>query len=43
MGTWGSGNFDSDGAFDFIFEQIDRYITIINEILADDGVSLSPG
>jgi len=36
MGTWGAGNFDSDGASDFIFEQIDRYVALINEIFADE-------
>src|SRR6476646_1436739 len=36
MGTWGAGNFDSDGAFDFIDEQIDRYITLVTEICADE-------
>jgi Domain of unknown function (DUF4259) len=36
MGTWGTGNFDSDGASDFIFEQIDRFVALINEIFADE-------
>jgi hypothetical protein len=36
MATWGAGNFDSDGAFDFIFEQIERYVALINEIFADE-------
>jgi Domain of unknown function (DUF4259) len=36
MGTWGVGNFDSDGAIDVIDEQIDRYITFIKEIFADE-------
>jgi hypothetical protein len=36
MGTWEAGAFDSDEVFDFIFEQIDRYIALINEIFADE-------
>jgi hypothetical protein len=36
MGTWGAGTFDSDGASDFIFEQTDRYVALINEIFADE-------
>ena len=36
MGAWGAGNFDSDAALDFVGHEIDRYITLINEIFADD-------
>jgi hypothetical protein len=36
MGTWGAGNFANDAALDFIGHEIDRYITLINEIFADE-------
>jgi hypothetical protein len=36
MGTWGAGNFASDAALDFIAHQMRRYITLINEIFADE-------
>lgn len=35
MGTWGSGNFENDAALDYINEQVDRYIHIIEEIFGD--------
>src|SRR5262249_4859264 len=36
MGTWGTGNFESDDALDFVDEQIDRFVAIITEIFADE-------
>ena len=36
MGTWGAGNFASDAALDLIAHQVRRYITLINEIFADE-------
>ena len=37
MGTWGTGNFESDAALDFINEQVDRYVGVIEEIFADES------
>ena len=36
MGTWGASNFASDAALDFIAHQMRRYITLIDEIFADE-------
>lgn len=35
MGTWGSGNFDSDGALDMIGELTDQLADAIDEILTN--------
>jgi hypothetical protein len=37
MGTWGAGNFESDSALDYINEQIDRYLGVIEAIFDDPG------
>jgi hypothetical protein len=34
MGTWGASTFDSDAALDFIHEQMDRYVSLVEEIFA---------
>jgi len=36
MGTWDTGNFDNDGARDFLDELIERLSETVGEILADD-------
>jgi hypothetical protein len=36
MGTWGPGNFDSDMALDFINEQVDHYVRLIEAIFDDE-------
>ncbi len=36
MGTWGNGTFENDAALDFINEQIDRYIRLIEAIFGDE-------
>jgi hypothetical protein len=36
MGTWGSGNFDSDSALDFIGGEVRRHIREIDAIMADE-------
>lgn len=35
MGTWGAGDFESDGALDFLDEQVERYLGIIEDVFAD--------
>jgi hypothetical protein len=35
MGTWGSGNFDNDGALDFVNQQIDFYVGGIEGVFGD--------
>jgi hypothetical protein len=37
MGTWGAGNFENDAALDFIGDEIDRYISIIEDIFGNEG------
>jgi hypothetical protein len=36
MGTWGADDFASDGALDFLDEQVDRYLGIIEDVIADE-------
>jgi hypothetical protein len=36
MGTWAEGNFDNDAALDFIGDEIDRYVGVIEAIFADE-------
>lgn len=36
MGTWGAGDFESDGALDFLDEQVERYLGIIEDVIADE-------
>jgi hypothetical protein len=36
MGTWGIGTFESDAALDVINLEVDRHVTAIEEILADN-------
>lgn len=40
MGTWGSGNFDSDGALDFVAGITDDLTARIEAILSDDEASM---
>ncbi|WP_436772353.1 DUF4259 domain-containing protein [Yinghuangia sp. YIM S09857] len=42
MGTWGSGNFDSDTAADHLAEVMDRLITEVAEAMAGDPVGIEP-
>jgi hypothetical protein len=37
MGTWGADNFASDMALDFINEQVDHYVGVMEEIFGDEG------
>ena len=37
MGTWGSGNFQSDGALDYLGDVVDELSARIDEILASDS------
>lgn len=39
MGTWGSGNFDSDGALDYMGEIMDGLGTRIENTFADESLS----
>jgi hypothetical protein len=36
MGTWGPGNYENDAALDFINEEADRYISVIEAIFGDE-------
>lgn len=36
MGTWGVGNFESDGALDYMGETIDAFVARIEECLEDE-------
>ncbi|MFF2846391.1 DUF4259 domain-containing protein [Streptomyces sp. NPDC058001] len=42
MGTWGSGNFDSDTAADHLSDLTGRLISEITEAMAGDPVELEP-
>lgn len=42
MGTWGSGNFESDTALDHLSIRIDRIVTEVAEAVAGDPVELEP-
>ncbi|MER5641258.1 DUF4259 domain-containing protein [Kitasatospora sp. NPDC002227] len=42
MGTWGSGNFESDTALDHLSTVVDRLVTEIAEAMAGDPVELEP-
>ncbi|MFI9624977.1 DUF4259 domain-containing protein [Streptomyces sp. NPDC052042] len=42
MGTWGSGNFDSDTAADHLSEITGRLLSGIEEAMAGDPVGLEP-
>ncbi|MFE4399280.1 MULTISPECIES: DUF4259 domain-containing protein [Streptomycetaceae] len=42
MGTWGSGNFESDTALDHLSVLIDRLVTEVAEAMAGDPVELEP-
>ncbi|MFF8912237.1 DUF4259 domain-containing protein [Streptomyces sp. NPDC015032] len=42
MGTWGSGNFDSDTAADHLSDITGRLISEIEEAMAGDPVGLEP-
>lgn len=42
MGTWGSGNFDSDTAADHLVVVTDRLVTEVAEAMAGDPVEIEP-
>ncbi|MFJ6573826.1 DUF4259 domain-containing protein [Streptomyces sp. NPDC091292] len=42
MGTWGSGNFDSDTAADHLSDLTGRLVSEITEAMAGDPVQLEP-
>ncbi|GAA1167779.1 hypothetical protein F4556_001129 [Kitasatospora gansuensis] len=42
MGTWGSGNFESDAALDHLSIVVDRLVTEVAEAMAGDPVALEP-
>ncbi|MEV4412314.1 DUF4259 domain-containing protein [Catellatospora sp. NPDC049609] len=42
MGTWGSGNFDSDTASDHLSIVVDRLVTEVAEAMAGDPVAIEP-
>ncbi|MFB7470667.1 DUF4259 domain-containing protein [Kitasatospora sp. NPDC056184] len=42
MGTWGSGNFESDTALDHLSIVIDRLVTEVAQAMAGDPVELEP-
>ncbi|MFE6871552.1 DUF4259 domain-containing protein [Kitasatospora sp. NPDC057692] len=42
MGTWGSGNFESDTALDHLSMVVDRLVTEVAEAMAGDPVELEP-
>ena len=37
MGTWGVGVFENDAALDFINAEIDRHVSAVEDILADES------
>lgn len=39
MGTWGAGNFDSDGALDYLAEVTSGFEAKIEQCLADEDIS----
>ncbi|MFI5532912.1 DUF4259 domain-containing protein [Kitasatospora sp. NPDC051853] len=42
MGTWGSGNFESDAALDHLSIVVDRLVSEVAEAMADDPVAIEP-
>ncbi|MER7755416.1 DUF4259 domain-containing protein [Kitasatospora sp. NPDC097643] len=42
MGTWGSGNFESDTALDHLSIVVDRLVTEVAEAVAGDPVDIEP-
>ena len=42
MGTWGSGNFESDTALDHLSIVVDRLVAEVAEAMADDPVTIEP-
>ncbi|BCJ75626.1 hypothetical protein CS0771_51700 [Catellatospora sp. IY07-71] len=42
MGTWGSGNFESDTALDHLSIVVDRLVAEVAEAMAGDPVDLEP-
>ena len=42
MGTWGSGNFDSDTAADFLSELVASIVSKLETAMSGDDVSLEP-
>ena len=42
MGTWGSGNFESDTALDHLSIIVDRLVTEVAEAVAGDPVAIEP-
>ncbi|TXS48810.1 DUF4259 domain-containing protein [Streptomyces sp. t39] len=42
MGTWGSGNFESDTALDHLSAVVDRLVTEVAEAMAGDPVVVEP-
>ncbi|MFI6639414.1 DUF4259 domain-containing protein [Streptomyces sp. NPDC050504] len=42
MGTWGSGNFESDAAWDYLASFLDRIVSEVAEVMDGDPVELEP-
>ncbi|MET8571736.1 DUF4259 domain-containing protein [Streptomyces sp. NPDC004783] len=42
MGTWGSGNFESDTALDHLSIVVDRLVSEVTEAMAGDLVAIEP-
>lgn len=42
MGTWGSGNFESDTARDYLSSFMDRLVTEVAEVMDGDPVEIEP-
>lgn len=42
MGSWGSGNFESDTALDHLSMVVDRLVTEVAEAMAGDPVEIEP-
>ncbi|MEV8097707.1 DUF4259 domain-containing protein [Kitasatospora sp. NPDC085879] len=42
MGTWGSGNFESDTALDHLSTFVDRLVAEVAEAMASDPVEIEP-
>ena len=40
MGTWGPGNFENDGALDYVHDVMDQFVKEAQEIFDDDGFDL---
>jgi hypothetical protein len=43
MGTWGNGNFDNDGALDYVGDLIDRLTDTITACFDEDNADLDEG